>query len=349
MVEGKRPAPERRRTDLARQGKEGCGRTCCPSGAHPRALLVELYQQGLTNPEIAERMGICADLVRQLLKRYEVPAEPLWERRYRQAIAGREPDIVAAFLRLRSDRAVAQELGLQVSHVRRLIDAELPEANVLRRARRNLAQAYSQGEIIGALQNAALDVPSPMSIESYRLWASTPVRVSLPGAGGGQAEVRRLAQGTVRAGLPTNSRGGPQATYAYPEVVALADAWRELGRYPSVVRYDAWRAGRTQLPAAATARRLARSWDDLLVAAYPLVYAMRSASPTHGQRVPRRTTDAERPSSISCRPPLLEQGAAAERLLDSDRHPEGPVACRRRSLRCAAPTGGGGRSADAVS
>jgi hypothetical protein len=73
-----------------------------------------------------------------------------------------------------------------------------------------------------------------------------------------------------------------------------------LGRYPSVVRYEAWRGGRRQLPAAATARRFARSWDDLLVAAYPLVYAMRSASPTRGQRVPRRTTDAERPSSISC-------------------------------------------------
>ncbi|MGD0997865.1 MAG: hypothetical protein ABR941_06045 [Thermoleophilia bacterium] len=302
MVEGKRPAPERRRTDLARQGKEGCGRTCCPSWADHPALLVELYQQGLTNPEIAERMGICADLVRQLLKRYEVPAEPLWERRYRQAIAGREPDIVAAFLRLRSDRAVAQELGLQVSHVRRLIDAELPEANVLRRARRNLAHTYSQGEIIGALQNAALDVPSPMSIESYRLWAQYAGNGHrCPGPGVVKLRFGGWRKALVRAGLPTNSRGGPQATYAYPEVVAaLADAWRELGRYPSVVRYDAWRAGRTQLPAAATARRLARSWDDLLVAAYPLVYAMRSASPTRGQRVPRRTTDAERPSSISC-------------------------------------------------
>ena len=80
-------------------------------------------------------------------------------------------------------------------------------------------------------------------------------------------------QALARADLPTNSRSGPQASYRYEDVVvAVAAAWRELGRYPSVTRYDAWRAGRAQLPVAATARRFARSWDDLLVAAYPLVY-----------------------------------------------------------------------------
>lgn len=92
----------------------------------------------------------------RLLTRCEVPAASLWQRRYRRAIAGREAEIVAAFLRLRSDRAVAREFGLQLTHVRRLVDAEVPEADVLRRARRNLAQVYSDEEIIGALQEAVL-------------------------------------------------------------------------------------------------------------------------------------------------------------------------------------------------
>ena len=45
---------------------------------------------------------------------------------------------------------------MQLTHARRLVDAEVPEADVLRRARRNLAQVYSDEEIIGALQEAVL-------------------------------------------------------------------------------------------------------------------------------------------------------------------------------------------------
>ena len=55
---------------------------------------------------------------------------------------------------------------------------------------------------------------------------------------------------------------------------AVAAAWREMARYPSVVRYDAWRGGRSQFPVAATARRFVRSWDDLLGDAYSLVYPL---------------------------------------------------------------------------
>ena len=239
-----------------------------------RALLLKLYEQGLTHREIAERMGICADWVRQLLKRYEVPAVPVWERRYRRAIAGREAQVIAAFVRLRDYRAVAQQLGLQKNHVQRLVESAVPEACVLSRARRTLGQTYTEGELLDALRRAALDVPSPMSIESYRLWAQRAGDAHRwPGSEVFKLRFGGWRQALARADLPTNSRSGPQASYRYEDVVvAVAAAWRELGRYPSVTRYDAWRAGRAQLPVAATARRFARSWDDLLVAAYPLVY-----------------------------------------------------------------------------
>jgi AraC-like DNA-binding protein len=288
MAERRRLAAERGRpagANPAKPAEKDCDAELClaaaalgPTADPRRALLVELYGQGWTISEIAQRMGIGADWVRQLLRRYEVPAVPLWERRYRQAITGREPEIVAAFLRLHRDNAVAQELALHPRHVRRLVDAEVPEAGVLRRGRRNLTQTYSEEEMIRVLRRAALDVPSPMTIESYRAWA----QFSGNGHRWPGPEVIKLRyggwrNGLARAGLPTNSRYGPHARFAYPDVVAaVAAAWRDLGRYPSVMRFDAWRAGRRHLPAAATARRFARSWDDLLVAAYPLVYPVGS-------------------------------------------------------------------------
>ena len=239
-----------------------------------RALLLELYEQGLTRREIAERMGICPDWVRQLLRRYEVPAVPVWERRFRREVAGREAQIVATFLRLRSYRAVARRLGLRTSDVQRLVDGAVPEAGVLSRARRTLGQTYTETELLDALRSAASHSPSPMSIESYRRWANgANDELRRPGSEVFKLRFGGWRQALGRAGLPINSRNGPQASYRYEDVVAaVAAAWRELGSYPSVTRYDAWRAGRAQLPVAATARRFVTSWDDLLVAAYPLVY-----------------------------------------------------------------------------
>jgi hypothetical protein len=282
MVDGGLLASDCGRTGLEEPARAGCDVACCPSGAadspeedQRRALLLELYDQGLTHHEIAQRMGICADWVRQLLKRYKVPALTVWERRYQRAIAGRESEIVAAFMRLHSYRAVARQSGLRATHVQRLVESVVPEAGVLCRARRTSSQIYSDEELLDALRAAALDVSSPISIESYCLWAQY--------AGGDQrwpgSEAIKLRFGGWRralaqADLPTNSRHGPEAGYRYDDIVAaVAAAWRELGSYPSVTRYDAWRAGRAQLPVAATARRFVKSWDDILVAAYPLVYA----------------------------------------------------------------------------
>jgi len=216
--------------------------------------------------------------VRQLLGAYGVPLAPIWERRFRQAVKGRESDIVAVFLRLRSDSATARELGLQPRHVRRLVDLTVPEARVLRRARRASSPLYSDEQIVAALRDAAGELPAPLSIEGYRRWTQNGRDRDRPGP-----ELIRMRFGgwrraLARAGLPTNSRSGPRATYEFADIVrAIVTAWREIGRYPSVTRYEAWRGGRADLPAAATARRFAPSWDDLLVAAYPLVYGRPNA------------------------------------------------------------------------
>ena len=215
---------------------------------------------------------------------------PLSAGRRLQEIGGREEEVVAAFLRLRSDAAVARELGLHVRRVRRLIDASVPEARVLRRARRTASQAYADQDLVCALREAARELPPPLAIESYRRWAQAKSnRHPCPGP---EVIILRFAgwrRALVRAGLPSNARHGPHAAYDYATVVgAIAAALREMRGYPSVVRYDAWRAGRVQIPSAATARRFARSWDDLLADAYLLVYGI------DGERLPGELAETER-------------------------------------------------------
>jgi len=224
-----------------------------------------------------------------------VAAMPAWRRDYLQAVGGREDEIVATFLRLRSDIAVARQLDLRVTHVRRLIDARVPEAGVLRRARRRSSPLYSDGEMIIALRAAALDLPSPLGIECYRRWAQAGDDVRLwPSPEAIMLRFGGWRRALARSGLSANPHRGPRASYTYRDVVeAIAASWRELRGYPSVVRYTAWRAGRSDVPAAATARRFAKSWDDLLVAAYPLVYPVIGETDQGSCR-----TDRQAPSTL---------------------------------------------------
>ncbi len=242
-----------------------------------RRRLAELYEQGLTCSEIGQRVGLSRQWVGQLLTASGVPPAPAWERRYLAAIKGREADVVEAFLRLRSDAAVAGRLGLRESHVRRLVDARVPDAVLLRRPRRARGQRYSDQELLAALRAAALHLASPMGHDAYRSWAHGRSRDGRPWPGT-QVAMQRFGgwrNALARAGLPTNRGGGPRTTYDLDDAVAaITTAWRELGRYPSVVEYDAWRAGRSGIPASATVRRFAASWDDLLLMAYPLIHGL---------------------------------------------------------------------------
>ena len=179
----------------------------------PCARLVALYEQGLSNREIGDQLGVCADVVGQLLRRHEIPVMPLSTGRRLQAVRGREEEIVAAFLRLRSDAAVAREVGLQVRQVRRVVDANVPEARALRRARRSSSQTYADQELIEALREAARELPSPLAIESYRRWShSRSNGHPCPGPEVDHPEVRWLATGTRQSGpaqqrTPRSTRG----------------------------------------------------------------------------------------------------------------------------------------------
>ncbi len=240
-----------------------------------RVRVTDLYEQGLSCREIGRQLSTSKEWIRLLLRSYGITPVPVRERRYLAAIRGRDSEITATFLRLRSDTEVAGRLGLREHHVRRFVDASVPDAALLRRSRRSPKPRYSDQELIAALREAALHLTSPVGHDAYRHWARGRDLDGRPWPGT-QVAMRRFGgwrAALSRAGLPTNRGGGPRTAYRLEDVIeAVAAAWRELGRYPSVARYDAWRAGRKGIPSPATARRFAASWDDLLVKAYPLVY-----------------------------------------------------------------------------
>ena len=140
---------------------------------------------------------------------------PIWERRYLAAVRGREAEIVEAFQRLRNDAAAAGQLGIRKHHVRRLVDARVPDAALLRRPRRTPSPRYSDQDLVAALREAALSLASPMGHDAYRRWARGRDRDGRPWPGT-QVAMRRFGgwrRALARAGLPTSRGGGPPMTY----------------------------------------------------------------------------------------------------------------------------------------
>jgi len=179
---------------------------------------------------------------------------------------------------------------LQERHVRRLVDARLPEAGVLRRRPRRRAPRYTDDELVSSLRQAALELPSPLGYHAYRIWAAAGDHDGRPRPGPQVAQLRfggwRLA--LAGAGLPANRAGGPRGSFTCEDAVAAAAVcWREIGQSPSVTRYETWRAGRSGLPSPATMRRHVASWNDLLAAAYPRVYGTVAHERRAGPEGPR--------------------------------------------------------------
>jgi hypothetical protein len=82
----------------------------------------------------------------------------------------------------------------------------------------------------------------------------------------------------ARAGLQANPTAGPDPRFVLSDAIdAAARAWAETGSPPTVESYDNWRASRVEFPSSATARKFVEGWDELQLAAWPVV---------HGRRLP---------------------------------------------------------------
>ena len=240
-------------------------------------LLKRLYWDGVSMDEIGAELGVTKQRVDQLLTEHGVPRLPVGERRYAAVARRQGPQIIEHFLRTRDEAVVAAELGLPLTTVKRFVDASLPDAQLLRRRRRDVKDRYSDTDLLSAVAEAARQLPSPLTSTAYGAWAQGRLWGERPWPGP-QAVALRFGgwrRALVAADLPANPASGARRTFELQDAIeAVVTAWQEAGRFPSAQRYEQWSMGKDGVPSLATARHLVESWDDLLLAAYPLVHGI---------------------------------------------------------------------------
>jgi hypothetical protein len=259
--------------------------------ASRRAEVLRLISDPLTLERIGQLTGITGERVRQILKEEGVTPEPMEDRYYRM-LETQHGDIERLFLELRSDEEVAEKLGVPVKPVRRLVDTYIPDPGVLRRRPRSYANIYSDSELIACIQECARSLPSPMSANQYGDWARDRFLLDgrpWPGHQVVMLRFRWWRAALAKANLPSNPHAGPEPVFSLDDAsAAVIECWKSLGHAPTVREYDKWPSGDANLPSSSIVRRLGGSWDDQLLAAWPVVHgrALPGVGSTAIQAVP---------------------------------------------------------------
>lgn len=255
--------------------------TCRVAESGRRGRIIDLYNAGSTYDEIGREFNVTRERVRQLLNQYGVELRPRADRRYESAFPARAEEVEALFLHLRDDDAVADATGLEASIVRRFANECIPDPDVLRRRPKRRSARYSDDELVACLRTAATELENPLAHARYAEWSrgrSLDGERPWPGPQGMMLRFGSWRNTLARAGLPANPSAGPDPRFELSDAVdAMARAWTETGKPPTVESYDNWRAGREQFPASATARKFVEGWDELQLAAWPVV---------HGRQLP---------------------------------------------------------------
>ena len=221
------------------------------------AQLVSLYDDGLSYAEIGEHLGVTRQRIEQLLRKHGVPKSPRDDRRYAAAVGGREKTIEDLFLKCRDDAQVAALLEMKPQDVRRFIDETVPDAIALRRKRPTGALRYSNRDLITALQEAAPQLASPMTLRAFDSWRKgSSMKRSL-------GRVPRSSSCDSAAGAAHSRRQGyPATTQPRPSATSTETMWlrplRGLGRKPAGIPVP---TGTKTGAAASTGRRRWRLAD----------------------------------------------------------------------------------------
>jgi len=245
--------------------------------------VIDLYDGGATLEQIGRRLGVTRERARQLVKDLAdagaITKRSRTERLYGVTFPARSEEVEALFLHLRDDGAVAARTGIDKALVRRFVDETIPDPDVLRRKRKARCDRYSDEEIVRCLRAAACHLPAPMAYDAYTQWSRGRMldeRRPWPGPQGMMLRFGCWRTVLTHAGLPSHTTAGPDARFDLDDAVcAMVRAWSETGRPPTIAEYDAWRAGREEFPASATARKFVDGWDCLHLAAWPLVHGRR--------------------------------------------------------------------------
>jgi hypothetical protein len=245
------------------------------------ADLADLYGAGKTYEEIGRKLGVTRQRVDQLLDDCGIARTPRQERLQRSVATERGDELEALFLELRDDAAVASRTGVPAPLVRHIVDERIPDADVLRGARRRRGAIYRDEDLVRALQAAARELSTPFAHSTYANWSRGRTLADGRPWPGPQAAMLRFGgwrAALARSGLPANPSAGPERRWDLQDGIdGVVTAWRELGHAPTVEEYDRWQVGRNAFPSSATVRQLVDSWIDVRLAAWSTI---------HGRQLP---------------------------------------------------------------
>lgn len=239
-------------------------------------------QEYLTLEEVGEMEGITREGVRQRLKALGIEPRAQGETaklRERREISLRGEEIRSEFLRTLSIAETADRLGLRSAWVRRFVEENIPDFEVLLRVPRLAPKKYSEADLQASLREAASLLKGNLTAEAYDKFArSNGILVDLRPRPGMQ--VMALRYGSWRAaleaaGLPANPHAGPNKGFDVADAVsAIVKSWRTTGHAPTVTGYDHWQREHAGHPSSATVRKLTGSWNELMVRAWQVVHGI---------------------------------------------------------------------------
>jgi uncharacterized protein (DUF433 family) len=247
---------------------DGC--TLVPGSLQRVLQMAALREQGWSLDEIALRYEVSRERVRQILRAHGGP-EPqdiavARKRRAERLAEDRIDELLALWRAGEAPAGAAGKLGLQTAACRTTIERFATDVD--RAARRaslagaRAAPTYSDGDITSALTFAAAQLGRVPSAKDY---ATIARRGRLPSLATVLNRMGGWSSALASAGLRAAAPGPPRSRRWTEEACwdALRRAADELGEIPSVVGYERFAAGRSDLPSSATIRNRLGRWSSL--------------------------------------------------------------------------------------
>ncbi|MDJ0412084.1 hypothetical protein [Rhodococcoides fascians] len=236
----------------------------------------------LTLDEVGQLENITREGVRQRLKTLGIKPRTLKETgqlRERAELLKRGAEIRSVFLATRSPERTAEELAIRPTWVRRYLDENIPNFEVLSRVPRNVAKRYTDEELFESLRLASAEGASNLTATGYDSYVQANTKLDDGRLRPGK-QTMWLRFGSWRAaldaaGLPSNPHSGPAKDFDEVNAVrAVVECWRTTGSPPTADGYDRWQRGKEGYPSTATVRKLTGSWNTLLVRCWQVVYGI---------------------------------------------------------------------------
>jgi uncharacterized protein (DUF433 family) len=247
---------------------DGC--TLVPGSLQRVLQMAALREQGWSLDEIALRYEVSRERVRQILRAHGGP-EPrdiaVARRRRAERLAEERVDELLVLWRAgEGAAAVAAKLGLQTAASRATIERFASDVDRAARraslARGRAAPTYTDDDITLALTSAAAQLGRAPTAKEY---AAIARRGRLPSLATVLNRMGGWSNALASAGLRTAAPARPRSRRWTEEACwdALVRAADELGEIPSVLAYERFAAGRSDLPSSATIRNRLGRWSSL--------------------------------------------------------------------------------------